>query len=133
MTKNSLIKNWSYLLLSDVSQAVIGFFVFMFLARKLNPEGYGTLNALLALASLFSIFAMNVSANLVISREITLRPKTTAGIFMITFPIRMVSLVISILALVFYETCQGERNIGLISNLILFIDGIWIIENKITQ
>lgn len=112
---SKLIKNWSYLLLSDVSQAVISFFVFMFLARKLNPEGYGTLNALLALASLFSIFAMNVSANLVISREITLRPKTTAGIFMITFPIRMVSLVISILALVFYETYQGETNYGLIT------------------
>jgi len=102
----------------------------MFLARKLNPEGYGTLNALLALASLFSIFAMNVSANLVTSREITLRPKTTAGIFMIVFPIRMVTMVISILALVFYETYQGERNVRLISNnFILLIGGSWIFEN----
>lgn len=127
---SKLIKNWSYLLLSDVSQAVISFFVFMFLARKLNPEGYGTLNALLALASLFSIFAMNVSANLVTSREITLRPKTTAGIFMIVFPIRMVTMVISILALVFYETYQGERNVRLISNnFILLIGGSWIFEN----
>jgi len=100
---SKLIKNWSYLLLSDISQAVISFFVFMFLARKLNPEGYGTLNALLA-ASLFSVFALNVSTNQVISREITLRPKTTAGIFRIAFPIRMISLVIAILALVIHQT-----------------------------
>ena len=101
-------------MLSDVSQAVISFFVFMVLARKLNPEGYGTLNALLALASLFSTFAMNVSANLVISREITLRPKTSAGIFRITFLIRMLSLVISILAIAFYLIYRGGTNIGLI-------------------
>lgn len=118
---SKLIRNWSYLLLSDISQAVISFFVFLFLARKLNPAGYGTLNALLALASLFSVFALNVSSNQVISREVTLWPKTTAGIFRIAFPIRMISLVITILALVLYQTYFGETNYGLIAATALIV------------
>jgi len=118
---SKLIKNWSYLLLSDISQAIISFFVFMFLARKLNPEGYGTLNALLALASLFSVFALNVSANQVISREVTLWPKTTASIFRIAFPIRMISLIAAIFALILYETYLGETNYGLITATALIV------------
>lgn len=128
-----LIKNWSYLLLSDISQAVISFFVFMILARKLNPEGYGTLNALLALASLFSVFALNVSANQVISREVTLQPKTTASIFRIAFPIRMISLVIAILALALYETYLGETNYGLIAATALIVSStvLWDLAESI--
>lgn len=118
---SKLIKNWSYLLLSDISQAVISFFVFMFLARKLNPEGYGTLNTLLALASLFSVFALNVSANQVISREVTLRPNATASLFRIAFPIRMISLVIAIVALVLYQTYLGETNYGSIAATALIV------------
>lgn len=118
---SKLIKNWSYLLLSDISQAVISFFIFMFLARKLNPEGYGTLNALLALASLFSVFALNISANQVISREVTLRPNATASIFRIAFPIRMISLVIAIVTLVLYQTYLEETNYGLIAATALII------------
>lgn len=128
-----LIKNWSYLLLSDISQAVISFFVFMLLARKLNPEGYGTLNALLALASLFSVFALNVSANQVISREVTLRPNTTAGIFRIAFPIRMISLVIVILVLVLYQTYLGETNYTLIAATAIIVSAtvLWDLAESI--
>lgn len=131
--KNTLLKNWSYLLFADISSAIISFFVFMFLARKLNPEGFGTLNALLALASLFSVFAVNVGANQVITLEVTHNPKTTAGIFRIVFPLRMFSLVIAILVLVVYQGFLLEGNYGLIAaaSLIVISTVLWDLAESI--
>lgn len=57
---NKLLKNWSYLLLSDISQSVINFFVFMLLARKLTPVGYGEFNVILAIVAIFSVVATNL-------------------------------------------------------------------------
>lgn len=108
--KTTLIKNWSYLLLSDISQTIINFFVFMFLARKLSPEGFGTLNTILAIVGLFSVFAINVSANQVITREVTLNPKSTKKIVKVVLPIRIISLVLSVLALIGYYLYEGETN-----------------------
>lgn len=119
---NKLIKNWSYLFVSDLTQAVINFLVFMFLARKLSPEQYGTLNAILALVALFSVFATSICANQVIIREITLQPKASHGIFQIILPIKIISLVLSIIALVGYQLFTNETQfIVLISTSVLVI------------
>ena len=105
----------------------------MFLARKLNPEGYGLLNATLALASLFAVFAINIGAHQVILREISIRPRTTLGIFKIVFPVRMISLVIAILALIFYEFYKGESNYVLIGASILIVTAtlLWDLAESI--
>ncbi len=119
---NKLVKNWSYLFVSDLSQAVISFFVFMFLARKLTPEGYGTLNAILALVSLFSVFATSICANQVIIREVTLQPKASLGIFKVVLPIKVISLLISIFALLLYQFYTKETQaIVLISTSVIVI------------
>ena len=130
---SKLIKNWTYLFASDVFQAVISFFVFMFLARKLNPEGYGTLNALLALASIFSVFATNISANLVLTREFTLHPKTSLAIFKIVFPIRIFSVLLAIIAVITYQLYKGESQTGYIYaiSLIVFSTVIWDLAESI--
>lgn len=128
-----MIKNWSYLLASDVTQSIISFFVFMFLARKLSPEGFGTLNAILALASLFSVFAMNLSANQVITREVTLYPEATNKIFRLVLPIRTISLVLTIISLIIYQFHTGDGNTGLLiaSSIIVVATLIWDLAESI--
>lgn len=105
---NKLIKNWAYLLVSDISQSVISFFVFMLLARKLSPEGYGTLNVILALASLFAVFSINFSSNQVVIREVTLHPGSTKQVVKKVTIVRVLSLVITIMALLVYMFYTGE-------------------------
>lgn len=99
-------------MLSDISQAVVSFFVFTVLARKLNPEGYGTLNSLLAVAAIISVFVTNISANIVLTREFTLQPQTSLGIFRIVFPIRMFSFLLAIITLIFFELSKANNQIG---------------------
>ncbi|HLN56056.1 MAG TPA: oligosaccharide flippase family protein [Bacteroidales bacterium] len=118
---SKLIRNWGYLLLSDFSQSIISFFVFMLLARKLSPEGYGSLNAILALATIFSIFSINLSSNQVIIREVTLHPKATKDIVRKVILIRAVSLVLTIIALVLYILSSGETGTGYITGVSIIV------------
>lgn len=128
-----LIKNWSYLLFSDFSLAGINFFVFMFLARKLSPESFGSLNTILALAALLSIFTVNLSANQVITREVTLHPHATKRIFNLVYPIRLISLLITIIALIIYEILSADHNLTLIFaiSLIVIATLIWDLAESI--
>ena len=100
---NKILKNWSYLLFSDISQAIMSFIVFIFLARMMAPEEYGSLNALLALVALFSTFAIQSSSSKVLIREVTLKPKTTSSIFRTVFIIRTISFIIAITGLIIYS------------------------------
>lgn len=131
--KTTIIKNWSYLLVSDIAQALISFFVFIFLARKLSPEGFGILNTILAMAGLFSVFAINVSSNQVIIREITLNPKATKKIVRVVLPLRIISLVLSIMALLGYFLYEGEiRTVYLIgTSIIVLATLIWDLAESI--
>jgi O-antigen/teichoic acid export membrane protein len=119
--------------MSDVSQSIISFFVFMFLARKLSPVGYGTLNATMALASLFSIFATNVGANQVITREITLHPDSTKDLFRLLLPIRAISVIATVAALVIYYYWTGENHFIVIfsATLLVFSTTIWDLSESI--
>ena len=130
---NKLIKNWSYLLVSDVSQSIISFFVFMFLARKLSPEGYGILNTIIAAASLFSVFASNFSSNQVVTREVTINPLSTGEIFRIVFRIRIISLILTVAALVIYQYHTSEGEIGFIisSSIIVISTLVWDLSESI--
>lgn len=118
---SKLIRNWGYLLLSDFSQSIISFFVFMLLARKLSPEGYGSLNTILALATIFSIFSINLSANQVVIREVTLHPKATKEIISKVIRIRAVSLLLTIIALVIYILSSGETGTGYITGVSIIV------------
>lgn len=130
---NKLIKNWSYLLVSDVSQSIISFFVFMFLARKLSPEGYGILNTIIALAALFSVFSANLSSNLVVTREVTLHPKSTGDFFRIVFRIRIISLVLTVAALILYQYYTSENEVAFIvsASIIVISTLIWDLAESI--
>jgi len=63
----------------------------MFLARKLSTENYGTLNALMAIASFFSVFSIYFSANQLLTKEITLKPKSSKSTFTIFATVRIIS------------------------------------------
>lgn len=105
----------------------------MFLARKLSPEGYGILNTILAIAGLFSVFAVNVCANQVIIREVTLNPRATKKIVNVILPIRIISLALSIIALVGYYFYEGEvRTVYLIgTSIIVLATLVWDLAESI--
>ena len=98
---NKIIKNWSYLVFSNISTQIIGFFVMIFLAKKMSPEGYGEFNIVLSIVALFSVFA-NSGMNLVLTREVTLNIKSSKAILSLIVPIRICSFLLSTLALLIY-------------------------------
>ena len=98
---NKIIKNWGYLLLSNISTQIIGFFVMIFLAKKLSPEGFGHFNIILSIVAIFSVFA-NSGMNHVLTREVTLSPSSSKAIFFLIVPIRIYSFLISTIALLIY-------------------------------
>lgn len=101
---SKLIKNWSYLLVSDVIQQMVGFFVVILLARKLSPDGYGLYNVIISVATIFSVVAHFGMSNVVI-RELSLKPETTASfIKKIIIPFRIGSFVLAIIAFLIYNT-----------------------------
>ena len=105
----------------------------MFLARKLSPEGYGILNTIIALATLFSVFSTNFSANQVIIREITIHPDSTKKIFRIVLPIRVISLIITILTLIIYQynTAEDKFPFLIASSVIVISTLIWDLSESI--
>jgi len=101
---SKVLKNWSYLLISDVIQQVIGFVVVILLARKLSPDGYGLFNVIISVATIFSVVAQFGMSNVVI-RELSLNPETTASfIKKIIIPFRILSFVVAIIAFFIYNT-----------------------------
>jgi O-antigen/teichoic acid export membrane protein len=112
---SKLIKNWSYLLASDIVQQIVGFVVVIFLARKLSPDGYGLFNVIISIATIFSVLANFGMANVII-RELSLKPELTSVIIKkIILPIRLFSLVLAVIAFIIYN------------NLTLAIGNEWIL------
>ena len=130
---SGLFKNWTYLLFSDVSQTIINFFVFIVLARKLAPEGYGEFNIILAVVALFTVFSNNSVSNHVITREVTLNPKSTNQIFKLFIPIRILSFIITGIALVIYINFKeiNSNNVIIFSILLILSNTIWDISESI--
>lgn len=100
---NKLVKNWSYLLASDITQQIIGFVVIIILARKLSPEGYGQFNVILSVATIIAVFA-NFGMNPVIIREVSVNSKRTANLIKnIIIPIRSIVLILVVAVFLGYN------------------------------
>lgn len=130
---SKLIRNWSYLLFSDLSQAGINFFVFIILARKLSPDGFGELNVVLSVFMLFTVFANNVGSNHVITREVTLHPEAAKGILVKLAPLRVLSFIATTIAVVIYtfHTKNGDLSIIVFSSILVFGNSIWDLSESI--
>jgi len=130
-SKPSLLKNWSYLLASDITQQAVGFLIVIVLARKLAPEGYGQYSVILSLVAIVSIFA-NFGMNLVLTREITLNPNHTKRYISLIAPIRTASFLISIVAfLVYFYIYNGDQTTLIFVTLIVFNLVLWDICESI--
>lgn len=95
------VKNWSYLVVSDVVTKVFGFFATILLARTLNPAGYGNYNVILAVAAIFTILA-NFGMTQVITREIARRTEISGNLFFRVLSIRFISSLLAVLGIVTY-------------------------------
>ena len=127
-----IIKNWSYLIFSNISTQIIGFFVMIFLAKKLSPEGYGEFNIILSIVALFSVFA-NSGMNLVLTREVTLNIKSSKAIFSLIVPIRIFSFLISTIALLIYLHINdfSFSVIYLFSIILILSNNLWDLSQSI--
>lgn len=128
-----LIKNWSYLLFSDITQAVLNFFVFMLLARKLSPEGFGEFNVIMAVVAIFTVVANNFSANHVATREITLNPEGSKELTKKLIVIRFFSFLLSVIAIAIYLNIKGDTRVSIIlfSTLLVLANSLWDISESI--
>ncbi len=131
---SSLLKNWTFLFLSDISQTIINFFVFIVLARKLTPEGYGEFNVILAVAMLFTVFANNLGSNLVVTREVTVNPKSTGLIVRNSLILRGVSFFVSIIGLWIYSEIKLDLRTDFIFfiSILIFTNSIWDLSESIS-
>ena len=130
----TLLKNWSYLLFSDISNSVINFIVFTILARKLTPEGYGTFNIVLAEVALFTVVASNVGANHVVTREVTLYPEKTTSIFVNTSVLRLIGIFLAIILLfIYYYISDGfsSQNIFFLLCLLMALNVVWDLSESV--
>jgi len=129
--KNSILKNWLYLLSSDIFNKVVMFFVFVLLARRLSVEDFGLFNVFMAIGSIFAVFA-NFGTNLVITREVALDDKHTSGLFFKFLPIRLAFLLISILLIVLYSSYESKSNLILIATIFFVIsNSLWDFSESI--
>ncbi len=118
---SKVIKNWSYLLLSDVIQQVIGFVVVILLARKLSPEGYGLFNVIISIATIFSVVAHLGMSNVVI-RELSLKPETTAAfIKKIILPFRIGSFALALISFLVYNSINVSTDDAWLIYVVLII------------
>lgn len=130
---NRFLKNWIYLLFSDLSNTIINFLIFMMLARRLNPEGYGLLTNILAIATLFSVFSNNLVSNHVITREVTVHPQSTNSYFKLIIPIRLISIIGTYITMLVYLLIDGTSDsfILVFSGVLLFGNTIWDLSESI--
>jgi O-antigen/teichoic acid export membrane protein len=128
----SALKNWTYLLASDVTQQVISFLVLIVLARKLAPEGYGQFAVILSLVGIVSVFA-NFGMNLVLTREITLDPGHTKKYVSLIAPIRLASFLIAVGVFVMYYCLyhDGDRATLVFVTILVLSAVLWDICESI--
>jgi|SaaInlStandDraft_4_1057021.scaffolds.fasta_scaffold09349_4 O-antigen/teichoic acid export membrane protein len=129
--KNNILKNWLYLMSSDIFNKAIMFFVFILLARKLSVTDFGLFNVFIAIGSIFAVFA-NFGTNLVITREIALDNKHTSGLFFKFLPIRLFFLLVSIFFIVLYSSYESNSNLILIATIFFVIsNSLWDFSESI--
>lgn len=97
----SFVKNWSYLVVSDIITKFIGFFATILLARNLNPDGYGAYNVILAISAIFTVVA-NFGMTQVLTREIARNVNISGLIFFRASIIRIFSIILSVLGIFIY-------------------------------
>jgi len=104
----------------------------MILAKKLSPEGYGLFNVILSLVALFTVFA-NSGMNLVLTREVTLFPKSTNTIFSLIVPIRIISFLIATISLLIYLYFKSfDYDLIFIFAIILILaNNLWDVSESI--
>lgn len=95
------IKNWSYLVTSDVITKFLGFFATIILARNLNPDGYGAYNVILAISAIFTVVA-NFGMTQVLTREIARNVEISGVIFLRASLIRIFSVILSVIGIYAY-------------------------------
>ena len=107
--------------MSDFIQQLIGFFVLIFLARKLNPDGYGLFNVIISIATIFGVLSQFGTSN-VITRELSLNPETTDSfIKKIILPFRIVSFVFAVICFLIYNYIDFSVDHSLSLYVILII------------
>jgi O-antigen/teichoic acid export membrane protein len=115
-----IIKNWSYLLTSNVIQQIFGFVVLILLTQKLSPKEFGHFNVIISLATIFAVIS-NLGMNQVLIREFAVASDRVGDILIKVAPIRIFSFFFSIaIFILYYVVISGNR----LDSLHLFVIAI---------
>lgn len=121
-----LYKNWAYLLISSMFSTTINFFTFIFLAKKLSTDNYGTFNTLIATVTLFTTFANNIAAGTVINREIVLQPRGGKHILKTASYMRAIGFGLASIGLIVYQSLtSGNDGVIMISLIVLLLSNVY--------
>lgn len=97
----NFLRNWSYLLFSDIITKFFGFFATIILARNLSPAGFGTYNVIIAISSIFTVIA-NFGMSQVITREIARKMDISGNMFFRVIIIRLIATMLAIFGVIMY-------------------------------
>jgi len=124
---NKVYKNWGYLLISNVFSTGISFFTFIFLAKKLSPDGYGEFSTLIATVTLFATFVNNIVAGTVINREMVSQPNAGKDLVKKAIYMRALGFAVASIILVVYQYLTGKTEGVILASLIalLFSNVVW--------
>jgi O-antigen/teichoic acid export membrane protein len=131
--KNIFIRNWSFLIISNVCGQLFGILATVRIARILLPEGYGIFNLMQTIAGMSFIIAGLGIRNIII-RECARNKKYSANLFVFSLSLRMVSnLLIGLFIVIYYNLKNTNISIDYIyiSIILLFALTFWDLAESI--
>ena len=123
--KNKMLKNFSFLTITNVLIQVLSIFSSIRLARQLKPEGYGVYNLITLQASIFSIIAC-YGLRIVIIRHIARNNNDSRKIFLISCQIRLATTALALFLMFFYNWTFGLKSFSTI--LIFSVMGLILFQ-----
>ncbi len=100
--------NWMVLATSTAASALVNFFVFVVMGRKMSIDDYAHFSTIIALGSTVATFINNVASGTVVNREIAIAPHDSGILIRKAFNIRMLVFLVTMVGLYCYCIFKSE-------------------------
>ncbi len=90
-TRSRFLRNWSYLVLSNIFGQILGMLATIRVARALSPDGYGSYNVILTISAL-GVVVLGLGLRNVVIRECARFPERSRTLFLASILLRTILL-----------------------------------------
>ena len=101
LTRSKFLRNWSYLVLSNIFGQILGMLATIRVARALSPDGYGSYNVILTISAL-GVIVLGLGLRNVVIRECARFPEKSRSLFLASILLRAVLLPVVCLGVFLY-------------------------------